>query len=66
MFSNAKQRVPLIFQEIIKNQSRRYELKSRPVVDFGEYKKLFIDMRDSLRPAAEKMLRWNVDKGNAQ
>ena len=69
MFSNAKQRIPEVFIHIINNQSERAYLKAGKVIPFKavqRYRALRDDMNKSLRPAAERLLRWNTDKGDGK
>jgi len=66
MFSNAKTRVPKLFQAIIENDEQRMYLRSvgasitQP--EWCEMKRLYREKAD-FRKAAEKMLHWNADKG---
>lgn len=68
MFSNAKQHIPKVFHQIAENQAERERLRSASVVsleDASRFKELKDDMDKSLRPGAERLLRWNKDKGDA-
>lgn len=64
MYSNGRQNIPNLFKEIMANDAARDTLRAQPVIDFAEGKRLVREKRD-FRRAAEKMLHWNVDKGNA-
>lgn len=67
-WSNAKPHVPKVFQEIMKNHTRRDEIRARGAemtqAEWRELGGLVKDMKTSLRPSAELALRWNTDKGN--
>jgi hypothetical protein len=66
MFSNAKTRIPKLFQAIIENDEQRTYLRSLgpdiTKAEWRELKRLNVEKRD-FRKAAEKMLHWNADKG---
>lgn len=60
-------KLPYVFQAIIDNDKRRHAIMAQPTMtedDWCELKRLNDDKRHNLRPAAEKALSWNVDKGN--
>jgi hypothetical protein len=63
-FSNAKQVIPNVFKQIIVNDNRQAELRSLTVIPFTPMIELIRDRRN-LRAGAEKLLRWNTDKGAA-
>lgn len=58
-----KPNVPPLFRAIIKNDAEREELKGRQVIPFETACRLARERRDFTRQA-EKVLVWNVDKGN--
>lgn len=64
----AAQQIPQVFQDIIKNNKRSAEIMEHGYVmsqaDWRELKELRRDLRESLIPGAEQMLKWNKDKGN--
>lgn len=62
-FTNAKQRIPPVFEEIAKNYEARKKLKAEPVVPFSDYKSLRQDMDRNLRPGAERILRSGKKNG---
>lgn len=67
-YTNAKQTIPEVFKEIIKNEAARRTLSTPEVISFEQcqqFRALKDDMDKNLRPSAERALRWNTDKGNA-
>lgn len=65
-FTNAKQSIPLIFKFIMENHAAREALPKDGTMtqqQWREQRALVTDML-SLRRDAERMLRWNTDKGN--
>lgn len=69
--SNAKQSIPALFVEIIKNDARRDALKASVLAGTGtmtqmEWRELqsLREEKARLRQGAEKALQWNKDKGN--
>lgn len=66
MFSNAKQSIPIVFQEIMKNDDLRAEIKAQRVVsssDLAEYRALVKDRRN-LNQGAMRMLQRLNDPTN--
>lgn len=61
--SNSQQRIPPLFQEIIRNDNQRAALKALPLVNLAFYKGLK-DERGIYTKAAELALAWNHNKGN--
>lgn len=64
-YTNAKQTIPNVFKCIIENDTKQGELRQLDVIPFAPMKELIRDRRN-LNASAEKALRWNTDKGNAQ
>ena len=62
-FTNCKQMIPAQFVEIMRNDRERAELKAMPVISFADCGALIRERRDYTRNA-ERILRWNKDKGN--
>lgn len=65
-YTNAKQTLPLIFQEIMRNQAERAALAAPAVIPFDAVKHhatLVVEM-EGFRRDAERALKWNTDKGN--
>jgi hypothetical protein len=69
-YTNAKQSIPPIFQEIMRNHRQREELVERFTSglhsghgDWVEMMRLVREMKE-YRRSAEQALRWNVDKGS--
>lgn len=60
--------VPYIFREIIANDAERMSIMAKGEnVTQAEWRRLKVlsdDKKKHLRPAAEKALVWNTDKGN--
>lgn len=66
MFSNAKTRIPKLFQAIMENDEQRMYLRSLgPTITQAGWRELGHLTREKadFRKAAEKMLHWNADKG---
>lgn len=69
MNTNAKQHLPELFGEIVKNDIRRERLRDRFVngtftpEDWYELAG-FVRNRKNLRRGAEQSLKWNNDKGS--
>lgn len=64
-FTNAKQSIPPLFAEIMRNHAEREALRAPSLITFGEarrYRVLQAEM-DEFRRGAEKALMWNTDKG---
>lgn len=61
--SNKKQSIPPLFKEIIRNDNERADLRAQAVIPFETACRLRRERRD-YRREAEKVLHWNVDKGN--
>lgn len=63
-----KSHLPVVFQEIVKNDRARAEIHAKGVnmsqADWRLLKALNHDKKHSLRPGAEKLLQWNTDKGD--
>ena len=58
---------PLVFEEVIKNYDRRLALPKDGTMSQAQWVEqgvLVRDMKNNLRPSAEKSLRHNTDKGN--
>lgn len=60
MYSNAKQHIPELFREIIRNDNERAELKASPVVNFEDWRALK-EEREGYRRDAEKALQRSGD-----
>jgi len=60
--------MPEVFREIIRNDNARGEILSKGAsmsqADWRRLKELNNDKKKNLRPSAERVLRWNTDKGN--
>ena len=67
-FTNAKPHIPLVFREIMKNHDQRMAIHALGAnmtqADWRQLGILQQDKKRNLIPSAEKMLRWNVDKGD--
>lgn len=65
-FTNAKQSIPPLFMAIMENDKARDAIHAKGAEmtsdDWNELGRLTREKRD-FRGAAEKALRWNVDKG---
>jgi hypothetical protein len=64
-FSNSAQRIPPLFQEIVKNHAAHDAIraKAEPTqADWVEMKRLYRE-RGDFRRQAEKVLAWNTNKG---
>lgn len=67
-FTNARTRIPKLFQEIIENDNRRASLRDKAVAglmtqaDWRDLTELVRD-RKNLRAGAEIALRWDTNKG---
>lgn len=62
-YTNAKQVIPKVFTHIMENDAKQSTLRSLDVIPFAPMAELIRD-RGRLRAGAEKLLRWNTDKGN--
>jgi len=62
------QKMPEVFRAIIRNDNARGEILSKGAsmsqADWCRLKELNNDKKKNLRPSAERVLRWNTDKGN--
>lgn len=65
-YTNAKQCIPGLFMEIMRNQAERQALAAPPLITMGEVRQHATLMREmaEYRRGAERALRWNIDKGN--
>jgi phosphoenolpyruvate carboxylase len=63
MFANTKQNIPELFMEIMRNDDVIAHYMSLPAVPLFETIEL-LERKKSLIRDAEKMLKWNADKGN--
>jgi hypothetical protein len=64
-YTNAKQVIPAQFIEIMRNDRERALLKAQPIIDFNKGAALIKERREYTRNA-ERILRWNKDKGNTK
>jgi len=62
VFSNGKQNIPLLFEEIMRVDEELTAMLSGPAIPFDAHK--LIARKRELMSAAEKALHWNTDKGN--
>jgi hypothetical protein len=62
-YTNATTIVPPLFQEIMRNDREITDWKGRKVIVMDIAKRTLKRKRE-LMAAAEKALKWNVDKGN--
>lgn len=62
----SKQNIPVLFQEIMRNDRERAEIKSLDVIPDGALEKYrwLRRERQDYRKAAEEMLHWNTNKGS--
>lgn len=63
MNTNAAQRIPPLFKEIMRNDAERAALAEQTVVPFEKAGRLVRERR-MYRKAAEKALSWNTNKGS--
>lgn len=64
-YTNAKQVIPNVFKCVMEIDIKQQELRRLDVIPFAPAVELIRDRRN-LRASAEKMLRWNTDKGATQ
>jgi hypothetical protein len=64
-YTNATQSIPDQFKEIMRNDRERALLKAQPIIDFNKGAALIKERREYARNA-ERILRWNTDKGNTR
>lgn len=67
-YTNAKQTIPDLFQEIIRNHDQREYLRAPKIITLGEARayRVLQDEMERFRVGAEKVLCWNTDKGNTK
>lgn len=64
-YTNAHQSIPAQFKEIMRNDKEREALYALPAIPFHKMVELIRERRQYSRQA-EKLLRWNTDKGNTK
>lgn len=62
-YTNAKQVIPELFKQIVRNDNQLREIRALPVIPLIEAASLVHERRE-YRRAAEQMLKWNTDKGD--
>lgn len=65
LLTNKRQQpnVPELFKQIVVNHAELAAIRSQAVIPFSQAGEL-LSQRVMYRKAAEKMLKWNEDKGN--
>jgi hypothetical protein len=64
-YTNATQNIPEQFKEIMRNDRELSALKEKELIAFERAAMLIKERREYTRNA-ERILRWNTDKGNTR